>query len=96
MQLRRGDFTISIAAKWISYSRTWFFPVRLAGHWLASCGEENPFVKILLVTGYTEQMGLNGAKTEEFLAKPFSTETLLQRVRQLLDAAGPRSEKRNR
>jgi two-component system cell cycle sensor histidine kinase/response regulator CckA len=48
---------------------------------------ENPFVKILLVTGYAEQMGLKGAKPEEVLAKPFSTETLLQRVRQLLDAA---------
>jgi len=28
VQLRRCDFTISIAAKSISYSRTWFFPVR--------------------------------------------------------------------
>ena len=46
---------------------------------------ENPFLKILLVTGYAEQMGLQKIKPEEFLAKPFSTETLLRRVRQLLD-----------
>jgi hypothetical protein len=30
-------------------------------------------------------MGLKEAKPEEFLAKPFSTETLLRRVGQLLD-----------
>ena len=46
---------------------------------------ENPFLKILLVTGYAEQMGLQKTRPEELLAKPFSTETLLRRVRQLLD-----------
>jgi DNA-binding response OmpR family regulator len=35
-------------------------------------------------------MGLREAKPEEFLAKPFSTETLLQRMRQLLDRSGLR------
>jgi DNA-binding response OmpR family regulator len=49
---------------------------------------ENPWLKILLVTGYTEQMGPRGTMQEEYLAKPFSTEVLLGRVRQLLDRAG--------
>lgn len=46
---------------------------------------QNPWLKILLVTGYAEQMGLRDATQEECLAKPFSTEMLLARVRQLLD-----------
>ena len=46
---------------------------------------ENPGLKILLVTGYAEQMGLRDGTQEECLAKPFSTEVLLGRVRQLLD-----------
>jgi len=59
--------------------------------------QENPELKILLVTGYGEQMSLpekrNGlkreAKREECLAKPFSSEVLLRRVRQLLDRVEP-------
>lgn len=46
---------------------------------------EDPFLKILLVTGYAEQLALQQTRPEEFLAKPFSRETLLRRVRQLLD-----------
>lgn len=46
---------------------------------------ENPWLKILLVTGYAEQMGLRDAMQEECLAKPFSTEVLLGGVRRLLD-----------
>ncbi len=46
---------------------------------------ENPELKVLLVTGYAEQMGVREAKREECLAKPFSAEMLLQTVRQLLD-----------
>lgn len=52
---------------------------------------ENPELKVLLVTGYAEQMGLQGGQgeaAEECLAKPFSTEVLLRRVRQRLDQAG--------
>ena len=49
---------------------------------------ENPWLKILLVTGYAEQMGLRDAMHEECLAKPFSTEALLGRVRQMLDRVG--------
>jgi two-component system, cell cycle sensor histidine kinase and response regulator CckA len=45
----------------------------------------NPGLRVLLVTGYAEQMGLQEAMPEECLAKPFSTEVLLRRVRQLLD-----------
>jgi CheY-like chemotaxis protein len=46
---------------------------------------EDPDLKVLLVTGYGEQMGRRGAEHEECLAKPFSTEVLLQSVRHLLD-----------
>ena len=45
---------------------------------------ENPWLKILLVTGYAEHMGPRGSREEECLAKPFSTEVLLGRVRELL------------
>jgi two-component system cell cycle sensor histidine kinase/response regulator CckA len=48
---------------------------------------ENPWLKILLVTGYAEQMGPRGPTQEECLAKPFSSEVLLARVRQLLGRA---------
>ena len=51
---------------------------------------ENPALKVLLVTGYAEQMSSPESKREECLAKPFSTDALLRRVRQLLDRrAGP-------
>lgn len=46
---------------------------------------ESPELKVLLVTGYAAQMGLREAEREECLAKPFSSQVLLQRVRQLLD-----------
>jgi two-component system, cell cycle sensor histidine kinase and response regulator CckA len=46
---------------------------------------ENPALKVLLVTGYAEQMGL---REEECLAKPFSTDVLLRRVREMLDRTG--------
>ena len=60
--------------------------------WTLACKlrRENPLLKILLVTGYAEQMGLREAKPEEFLAKPFSRKSLLRRVRQLLDRSEPR------
>jgi CheY-like chemotaxis protein len=53
---------------------------------------ENPELKLLFVTGYAEQMGVREAKSEECLAKPFSTEVLLGRVRQLLDHGALGSE----
>lgn len=56
---------------------------------------KNPVLKILLVTGYAEQMGLREGNQEECLAKPYSTEVLLRRVRQRLDGVGLRSELRN-
>jgi two-component system, cell cycle sensor histidine kinase and response regulator CckA len=46
---------------------------------------ENPELKVLLVTGYVEQMGL---REEEYLAKPFSTDVLLRKVREVLDRTG--------
>jgi DNA-binding response OmpR family regulator len=44
--------------------------------------EKNRGLKILFITGYVEQMTGTG---EDCLAKPFSTEVLLGRVRQILD-----------
>jgi DNA-binding response OmpR family regulator len=44
----------------------------------------NPTLKILLVTGYAEQMGLLENGREDCLAKPFSTRELLARVKQLM------------
>jgi len=50
---------------------------------------ENPELKVLLVTGYVEQMGLQGTQQEEeCLAKPFSTAVLLHRVREMLARTG--------
>jgi len=51
----------------------------------AKLRQENPTLNILLVTGYAEQMGLQEGDQEECLAKPFSSEVLLRRVRQQLD-----------
>lgn len=48
---------------------------------------ENPGLKILLVTGYAEQLGRLEAEREEFLPKPFSTDVLLRRVSHLLRRA---------
>jgi two-component system cell cycle sensor histidine kinase/response regulator CckA len=58
---------------------------------------ESPELQILLVTGYGEQMEFNEAKQEarfeakweECLAKPFSSEVLLGRIRRLLDRGTP-------
>lgn len=49
---------------------------------------EHPELRVLFVTGYGEQMGWLEGKQEEFLAKPFSTEALLRKVRQVLDRRG--------
>lgn len=54
---------------------------------------QNPRLKVLLVSGYAEQMGLREAGHEECLAKPFSTGALLRKVRQLLDCAEFRTRK---
>lgn len=48
----------------------------------------NPELKVLLVTGYGEQMGRREAGWEECLAKPFSAEVLLRKVRGILDGDG--------
>jgi two-component system cell cycle sensor histidine kinase/response regulator CckA len=46
-----------------------------------------PHARILLMSGYEEQLALGGlsAHGRECLAKPFSTRSLLRRVRQALD-----------
>src|ERR1700732_1576443 len=47
---------------------------------------KNPDLRVLLVTGYGEQMGMREGGQEECFAKPFSAEVLLRRVRQRLDS----------
>jgi two-component system cell cycle sensor histidine kinase/response regulator CckA len=46
-----------------------------------------PHARILLMSGYAEQLALSGlsAHSRDCLAKPFSTRILLRRVRQALD-----------
>jgi CheY-like chemotaxis protein len=46
-------------------------------------------LKVLLVSGYAEQMSLSESMQEEFLAKPFSSEGLLRRVKELLICRKP-------
>ncbi len=48
----------------------------------------DPELKVLLVSGYSDQLG-RLAMQEECLGKPFSTEVLLRRVRELLDRVRP-------
>jgi two-component system, cell cycle sensor histidine kinase and response regulator CckA len=50
---------------------------------------ENPRLKVLLITGYVEQMGQESGGIEECLAKPFSVDVLLRKVRQILDCVEP-------
>jgi CheY-like chemotaxis protein len=45
----------------------------------------NPRVKVLLVSGYGDQFVPREGMREPYLAKPFSSEALLQRVRKVLD-----------
>jgi len=52
---------------------------------------DNPRLKVLLITGYIEQMSPPAAGTEECLAKPFSVEVLLRKVREVLDGAKTRA-----
>jgi two-component system, cell cycle sensor histidine kinase and response regulator CckA len=45
----------------------------------------NQGLRVLFVTGYTEQVAMSGENEMEFLAKPFSTSALLMKIRQVLD-----------
>lgn len=47
-----------------------------------------PELKVLLISGYAQPMGLAGAGAEECLAKPFSAATLLLKVRKVLELPG--------
>lgn len=47
--------------------------------------EDNPRLKVLLVTGYPEQIAEQNLSDAGLLAKPFSTGMLLQRVRHILN-----------
>ena len=44
-------------------------------------------LKVLLVTGYADQMKVSGESSFECLAKPFSSAVLLERLRRLLEPA---------
>jgi two-component system, cell cycle sensor histidine kinase and response regulator CckA len=46
----------------------------------------NPSIKVLLMTGYAEQMGQELTEHEEFLRKPFASGELLGRVARLLES----------
>ncbi len=49
----------------------------------------DPGLKVLLVSGYAEQMSLSDSMQEELLGKPFSSEVLLRRVKELLICGKP-------
>jgi CheY-like chemotaxis protein len=44
----------------------------------------NPLLRVLLATGYGEQMAVRGDGGEQCLAKPFSSRELLRRVKELV------------
>jgi len=50
---------------------------------------EIPGIKVLLISGYAKQMGLQVQGSEECLAKPFSARVLLRKVRKVLDGDEP-------
>lgn len=50
-------------------------------------------LKVLLVSGYAEQMSLSDSMQEELLAKPFFSEDLLRRVKKLLISGKPLASK---
>lgn len=52
-------------------------------------GREDPELKVLFVTGYAEPLGLCKSVHVECLAKPFSTLTLLEKIKQILDGDHP-------
>jgi DNA-binding response OmpR family regulator len=59
-----------------------------SGHALAlKLRREHPRLKILLISGYAEQMLNVAIGSEECLAKPFTVDGLLRKVRQVLDAS---------
>lgn len=51
----------------------------------AKLRRRNPQLSVLYVTGYAEQMGMRLGANEDCLAKPFSTDVLLERVRRMID-----------
>jgi two-component system, cell cycle sensor histidine kinase and response regulator CckA len=55
--------------------------------------QENPRLKVLLVTGYAEQLG-PGETHEECLAKPFSASVLMRKVRQMFESGEGAAEQR--
>jgi DNA-binding response OmpR family regulator len=61
----------------------------LAAEFLTIC----PRAKVLLMSGYPERHAPmeRSTTTSGYLAKPFSSATLLQRVRELLDVQSPGS-----
>jgi CheY-like chemotaxis protein len=58
--------------------------------------KENPELKTLFVTGYSERMGLRTTNSEECLPKPFSSEVLLNVVSRLLRSGEPEIERTER
>lgn len=58
--------------------------------------QSDPDLPVLLISGYSEQMGLGGDGQEECLAKPFSSDVLLLRIKKLLGRMGPSMERPNR
>jgi two-component system, cell cycle sensor histidine kinase and response regulator CckA len=50
---------------------------------------QNPAISVLLVTGYAEQMKVLEIELEKYLAKPFSSDVLVRKIRETLDQRQP-------
>jgi len=57
----------------------------------ASLKRQNPWLAVLFVTGYAEQVGRAEETGVRWLAKPYAAEILLETVSQLLEAEGLRT-----
>jgi CheY-like chemotaxis protein len=57
------------------------------------CRAFYPWIRVLLISGYAEQLAWPETVGDghEYLAKPFSTYTLLRKVREVLEGTGPRN-----
>jgi CheY-like chemotaxis protein len=64
----------------------------MSGEQLAArLGDARPETRVLFISGYTQEgVHRQGLTQAAFLQKPFTSETLGRRVRQILDAPGPR------
>lgn len=67
-------------------------PGQNGGELAARMRRQNPELKVLLVTGYADQIAVLKDSGEEYLLKPFCSELLLKRVAEAMNVPGMQSE----